>query len=141
LVVLGGSGSLSLEAVRWLDHVGATLICIERDGKVLLTSGPTKREARLRRPQALAPYNDTGLAVARSLLTAKLEGQRKLLDRLDADPYPHRVLERSLAAVESASTIADAVAAEADAAAAYWGAWADVEVRFAPADQRRIPEH
>jgi hypothetical protein len=30
--------------------------------------------------------------------------------------------------------------AEAEAAAAYWGAWADVEVRFQPADQRRVPD-
>ena len=32
------------------------------------------------------------------------------------------------------------VAAEAEAAAAYWSAWADVEVRFAPADQRRVSD-
>jgi CRISPR-associated endonuclease Cas1 len=141
LVVLGGSGSLSLDAVRWLDDMGAALVCIDRDGKVLLTSGPTKPEATLRRAQALAPFSDTGLTVARELLRAKLEGQRHLLDRLDVYPYPLRVLERSFAAMEIAESIEDAVAVEAEAASAYWSGWADVEVRFAPADQRRIPDH
>jgi CRISPR-associated endonuclease Cas1 len=141
VVVLGGAGALSLEAVRWLDHTGAALVCIDRDGKLLLISGPTKSEAKLRRAQALAPFNDSGLEIAKTLLRSKLERQQQLLDRLSDEPYPARVLERSLAAVESASTIAGAVAAEAEAAAAYWGAWAGVEIRFAPADQRRVPNH
>jgi CRISPR-associated endonuclease Cas1 len=139
--VLGGSGSLSLDAIRWLDDVGAALVCIDRNGKLLITSGTTMREAKLRRAQALAPFNDTGLTIARQLLQTKLEGQRQLLDRLDSDPYPLCVVERSLAAVEAAPSIADAVTAEAEAAAAYWSAWADVELRFAPADERRIPDH
>jgi CRISPR-associated endonuclease Cas1 len=139
LVVLGGSGSLSLDAIRWLADVGASLVCIDRDGELTVTSGATKPEAKLRRAQALAPYSDAGLAVTHELLRAKLEGQRELLDRLEAEPHPQRVLERCLAAVDAAETIDKTVAAEAEAAAAYWGAWADVEVRFQPADRNRIP--
>ncbi len=141
LVVLGGTGTLSLEAIRWLASVGAALVCIDRDGTLMVTSAPSKAEAKLRRAQALAPYTDSGLTIARELLGAKLDGQRQLLDRLDVDdPHPRRVLERSLASVEAATSVPGAVAAEAEAAAAYWGAWGDVEVRFQPADQRRIPE-
>jgi CRISPR-associated endonuclease Cas1 len=140
LVVLGGSGTLSLDAIRWLTDVGASLICIDRDGSLLVTSAPTRADAKLRRAQALAPFNESGLEVARTLLRAKLEGQRQLLDRLDSDPHPRRVLERCLDAVEAANSIDNAVVAEAEAAAAYWSAWADVEVRFQPTDQRRVPD-
>ena len=49
LVVLGGSGSLSLDALRWLADVGAALVCIDRDGRLLCTSSPTKSDAKLRR--------------------------------------------------------------------------------------------
>ena len=141
LVVLGGSGSLSLAAIRWLADVGASLVCIDRDCPLTLTSAPTKTEAKLRRAQALAPYNETGLAVARELLRRKLEGQRQLLDRLDPEPHSQRLLERSLAAIDKAASIDELVAAEAEGAAAYWGSWADVEVRFQPADRRRVPDH
>jgi CRISPR-associated endonuclease Cas1 len=141
LIVLGGSGALSLEAIRWLDRVGAALACIDRDGKLLLTSGPTRPEAKLRRAQALARFNDSGIEVARALLRAKVEGQRELLDRLDADPHARRVLERSLAAIETSVNVDDLLATEAEAAATYWGSWAGVEVRFAPADQLRIAAH
>jgi CRISPR-associated endonuclease Cas1 len=140
LVVLGGSGTLSLDAIRWLADVGASLVCIDRDHTVMVTSAATKAEAKLRRAQALAPYTDTGLAITRELLRAKLEGQRQLLDRLDPEPHPQRVLERCLAAINGASSIEEAVAAEADAAGAYWPAWAQVEVRFQPADRRRVPD-
>jgi CRISPR-associated endonuclease Cas1 len=141
LVVLGGSGSLSLEAIRWLGDVGAALVCVDRDGKILCTSGPTKSEAKLRRAQALAPHTGAALEISRVLLMQKLSGQQMLLDRLGADPYPERVLERALAAVEAAESVENAVVAEAEAAAAYWSAWANVEVRFQPADSQRVPEH
>jgi CRISPR-associated endonuclease Cas1 len=141
LVVLGGSGSLSLEAIRWLGDVGAALVCIDRDGQILCSSGPTKSEAKLRRAQALAPYSGAGIEVARTLLTQKLRGQQQLLDRLDSEPHAERVLERNLAAVEAADTVEAAVVAEAEAAAAYWSAWAGVEVRFQPSDRRRVPKH
>ena len=51
------------------------------------------------------------------------------------------MLERSLADVESATTIEDAVVVEAEAALAYWSNWADVEVRFQPTDRDRVPVH
>jgi hypothetical protein len=50
------------------------------------------------------------------------------------------VLERCLAAVRTADRVEAAVAAEAEAALAYWGAWAEVEVRFHPADRKRVPD-
>jgi CRISPR-associated endonuclease Cas1 len=141
LVILGGSESLSLEAMRWLQAVGAGWVCIDRDGRLLCTSAPTRSEAKLRRVQALAPFNPGGLAVARLLLAGKLEGQQQLLEWLPADGYTRRVLADRLAAVQGGGTVPELVAAEAEAAAAYWSCWRQIPVRFRPADRRRLPEH
>jgi CRISPR-associated endonuclease Cas1 len=138
LVVLGGSGSVTLEALRWVDDVGAALVCIDRDGKILCSSGPTKSEAKLLRAQALARFNASGLAVTKALLAPKLAGQQALLSWLPANAYAERTLERTLLALGQAQTIEETMPIEADAAAAYWSAWADVEIRFQPADQRGV---
>jgi CRISPR-associated endonuclease Cas1 len=141
LVVLGGSGSLSLEALRWLTDVGAALVCVDRDGRLLCTTAWSRSEAKLRRAQGLAPYNQAGPEVARYLLAGKLRGQHELLDRLPgADGYSRRILADGLSTVQEAATVELAVTAEAAAAAAYWRSWAPLEIRFRPADRRRIPE-
>jgi CRISPR-associated endonuclease Cas1 len=140
LVVLGGSGSISLDAARWLRDVGAALVCIDRDGSLMLTSAASKAEAKLRRAQALAPFRDTGLEITKTLLSAKLDGQREMLDRLDAQDHPKRTLERCSDRLNITTSIDGAVGLEAEAAAAYWRAWEEVDVRFPPADRRQIPE-
>jgi CRISPR-associated endonuclease Cas1 len=141
LVVLDGSGSLSLEALRWLQDVGTGLLCIDRDGRLLCTSSPTRSEAKLRRAQALAPFDASALQVARFLLSRKLDGQQGLLQEwLPANTYANRVLARCLATMQAAETVEELVAAEAEAAAAYWACWRHLAVRFRPQDQRRRPE-
>jgi CRISPR-associated protein Cas1 len=55
LVVLGHSGTVSFDALRWLSDVGAAFLQIDSDGRVLSAAGPTgQRDARLRRAQAQA---------------------------------------------------------------------------------------
>lgn len=141
LVVLGGSGSLSLEAVRWLTSVGAAIVCIDRDGRFLLTSTPTRSEARLRRAQALAPFNDTGLEVTRLLLRAKIAGQQGVAAELDAALEARQALQAAVEALDAVDNEQDALLAESDAALAYWGSWADVDIPFQRRDAARVPEH
>src|SRR5205823_879534 len=55
LVVLGHSGSITLEAVRWCEDVGMAVVVIDHSGRVLLASTSSGLDdARLRREQALA---------------------------------------------------------------------------------------
>src|SRR2546430_2017503 len=55
LVVLGHQGMFTLEALRWLHDAGIGLAHIERDGEVLVATGPVAlNDASLRRAQALA---------------------------------------------------------------------------------------
>src|SRR4029077_391552 len=55
LVVIGTDGYVSLAALQWLADQDASFVMLERNGKVLATTGPIRpSDARLRRAQALA---------------------------------------------------------------------------------------
>jgi hypothetical protein len=55
LVVIGADGFVSLAALRWLADQDAAFVMLERDGRILTTTGPVRSsDARLRRAQALA---------------------------------------------------------------------------------------
>lgn len=75
LVMLGHAGTITLEALRWLADVGISFTQIDRDGRLIATSTPTPGDARVRRAQALAIANPSGLQITRVLLEQKLAGQ------------------------------------------------------------------
>src|SRR5579872_6110400 len=55
LVIIGSDGMVSLDALRWLGDQKAAFTLLERDGTLLLTTGPVRpSDARLRRAQSLA---------------------------------------------------------------------------------------
>src|ERR1700734_3251278 len=55
LVVIGSDGFVSFGALRWLADQDASLVTLDRLGKVLFTLGPvSSSDSRLRRAQALA---------------------------------------------------------------------------------------
>ena len=83
LVVLGHSGIISLEALRWLSDIGAAFVKIDSHGNLIAASAPSGLDdARLRRAQALAFENRIGLEIARELIRRKLVGQPQIVDRL-----------------------------------------------------------
>lgn len=142
LVVLGHTGSVTLEAVRWLHDIGAAFVQIDRDGEVLLASGPMGLDdARLRRAQALAPFNGVGLSIARELLHDKLQGQRRVLEQLPDPDQAQAVIAQAIDSLATAEGPEQLRILEASAAAAYWGAWSAVSIQFARKDLARIPEH
>ena len=101
---------------------------------LLVSRAPAPNHPALRRAQALAVYNEAGLETARLLLSEKLSGQANVLSEIDETAAVSvRQLETTMA---SAVTIDQLLAAEAQAALAYWGAWATLPVPFAPRDGR-----
>src|SRR5215470_9495291 len=86
IVVIGAEGSVSLAALRWLADQKASFVMLDRDGSVLLTTGPVRSsDARLRRAQALAQHSGVAIPIIRYLLDQKLAGQERLArDRLNA---------------------------------------------------------
>src|SRR5262249_30845485 len=143
LVILGHSGTISLEALRWLHDLGASVTQIDADGNVLLTSAPPRTdEVRLRRAQALAPWTGMGMVIAHQLLCRKLAGQTRAVDQAPgATAETSEALRQALADLNEAGDPERLRFVEARAAAVYWHAWASVPVRFARKDEHAVPEH
>jgi CRISPR-associated endonuclease Cas1 len=146
LVVLGHTGSISLEAVRWLADVGAGYLQIDADGRVLAAFGPqgTDRPG-LRRAQARALDTPIGNDMARRLIAEKVAAQAETLVAVDRSVGVRdevvAAIKAAAAGVHLATKRAELRLAEAQAAAAYWSAWAAVAVRFARRDVDRVPVH
>ncbi len=142
LVVLGHSGTVSLEALRWLRDLGAAFVQLDADGEVVACFAPMGRDdSRLRRAQALAPTTVTGVGLVRELIAAKLRGQAALLPRLPGGDIARPVIEQALADLERAETTEQLRQAEAASAKAYWAAWAGLSIPFARKDQAKVPAH
>lgn len=142
LVILGHSGTISFEALRWLHDIGAAFVQLDADGEIIVASGPSGLDdARLRRAQALAAINGTGVAIARDLLRSKLAGQAAVLRRLPEAETARALVKDALAKLDDAGTPAQLRTVEAQAASAYWSAWSPVGIRFAKRDQPKVPDH
>lgn len=136
LVLLGKSGSLTLEALAWLRAIGAAIVQIGKDGALLAHSVPFGYDGLpIRRAQALAVTSGLDVTLARELIARKLEGQRRNLARLRADP---RAFDTARGQLDKARTIEQVRVTEAKAAALYWSAWSGVSIRWRDRDLARI---
>lgn len=142
LVCISEDGFATLSALKWLADVGVSFSMLNRDGRVLLVTGPNApTDARLRRAQALALGNGIGVEICRKLIDAKLEGQEQLLRERLHD----LVAAQEIAAYRDNLKMADTAEAirwlEARAAIAYFGALRNIPVLWAKMDLARIPEN
>lgn len=146
LVVLGHTGSISLEAIRWLADIGAAYLQIDADGRVIAAFAPlgTDRPG-LRRAQALAVGKPAGIAIARDLLRRKLLAQADTIEILarhhSVDAEAGWAVRNLAEALAITSDIDGLRLIEASAAATYWGAWSTLPIRFARRDVERVPAH
>jgi CRISPR-associated endonuclease Cas1 len=142
LVCISEDGFFTLDALKWLADQKASLIMLDRSGKVSLVTGPTaSSEVRLRRAQALAHQSGAALEIMRELMSAKLDGQQQLVRSKLANATAADIiakLEESLSTAESLDTVARL---EAHAASAYWSAWSEVRINFPRQDVARVGEH
>lgn len=142
VIVIGTDGMISLAALRWLADQDASFVMLDRDGSVLLTTGPVRpSDARLRRAQALAQQSGIALKIVRQLISRKLAGQERVVrDKLTDSPAADTIA-RARFAVETAKTIPVIRQFESQAAQAYWSAWRNVPIVFPKNDLSRVPEH
>jgi hypothetical protein len=78
LVILNGAGMVTLDALRWCSALGVGVLVLGPEGTAQLASTPRMTDdARLRRTQALAPFEPYGLDVAQWLMSRKILGQGK----------------------------------------------------------------
>jgi CRISPR-associated endonuclease Cas1 len=142
LVVIGSDGMVSLAALRWLADQDAAFVMLDRDGSVLVTTGPVRpSDARLRRAQSLAHQSGTALRIARELIDQKLAGQETLARDALRDPTSAQAIASARAALTKATTIEGIRYLEAHAGLAYWSAWRSVPVIFPRADVCRVPDY
>ncbi len=141
IVVLGNSGTISLDALRFLGDIKVPLAHIDGEGRVLAVSAVEGTDnPALRRAQALAADLPVGLEIARSLIDEKLRGQLKVTRKLEARDSVS-VIELALDDLAEASKPDEILHAEAVAASVYWQTWWEVPVRFVKADLRQVPAH
>src|SRR5215469_9147386 len=131
VVVIGSTGMITIEALRWLADQKAAFVMLDRDGSVLAVSGPVgPSDARLRRAQSLAHQSGVAVQIASGLISQKLEGQEKLTrDVLRNLPVAQTIasFRSSLSKVNSIQEIRQL---ESQAAQIYWSAWHDLPVNF-----------
>jgi CRISPR-associated endonuclease Cas1 len=142
LVVIGNDGLVSLAALRWISDQGAAFVLLERDGKVLMTTGPVRSsDARLRRAQALAAHSGIALQIARELIGRKLAGQERVVRDKLLDEKAAEVIAKYRADVDRAETM-DAVRwLESQGASVYWSVWRNLPICFPKSDLLRVPDH
>lgn len=139
LVILGTTGYISLEASRWLADAGIPVVQLDPEGRLLVASQPMSSDrAALRRAQAWAVTNTTGLDIVRYLLDRKLEGQAHITGILDGD---RSEIDKARYQLEQVDTLNELLWLEATAANHYWHAWADVECRFIKKNDAAVPGH
>jgi len=152
LVVVAHTGFVTLEALRWLDDIGAAFVQIDADGKVIASSAPARHhDARLRRAQVLAADATSGRTIMVELLRTKLERQAQIADQLSHLRAHARKNGDGVSVAEAIRAVAQQLiprlsyarlrALEAIAGRYYWTTWALVPVQFAGSWGERVPEH
>jgi CRISPR-associated endonuclease Cas1 len=142
LVVIGSDGIVSFAALRWLADQNAAFVMLNRDGSVLLTTGPVRSsDARLRRAQALAHNSGAALRIARELISQKLAAQAQVArERLLDDPTADAIT-KIRAELDSALTVDRIRYVESKGAIAYWSLWKNLPITFPKKDTLRVPAH
>ena len=142
LVMIGSDGFVTLEALRWLADQQAAFVMLERDGTVLLTTGPVyPSDARLRRAQALATQSDTALQIALELIDKKLAGQEQVARNKLLAPENANTIHRYRSELAEADSMERIRSIESSAAIAYWSAWRSLSITFPRKDERLLPDH
>lgn len=142
LVVIGSTGMITFEALRWLSDQDAAFVMLERDGRVLATTGPVRpSDARLRRAQSVAPQSSIAIEIARELIDQKLAGQETIARDDLRDSGAGQLIASARAALKDTSTMENIRYLEAQGGRAYWTAWRTVRVEFPKVDMHRVPEH
>ncbi|MGB6481993.1 MAG: CRISPR-associated endonuclease Cas1 [Candidatus Acidiferrales bacterium] len=142
LVVIGSDGFVSLSALRFLAGQGASFVMLDRDGSVLVTTGPVRpSDVRLRRAQALAHTSGAAVQIARSLVDQKLLAQEQLVREKLQDTNAADQVAEARVKLATANSIERLRFFEAQGAKAYWAAWRNLPITFPNKDIARVPLH
>jgi CRISPR-associated endonuclease Cas1 len=143
VIVIGNDGSISLSALRWLADQSASFVMLERDGSVLITTGPVAAsDARVRRAQArLEDQSETAVSIARELIDLKLAGQEQVVREKLRNPIAADTVAKHRADLPTANSIQSVRLIESQGGSAYWSAWRGLTVEFPARELSKVPDH
>ncbi len=141
ILVLGHGGMISLPVLGWCEKVGIHLVILNQGSgnPIIQTQSSSMVDSRLRRAQALAPFDtEEGLTVTRLLQGMKLAGQRDNLIRLGYDvPGIDDLCDRAT----HGESLEEVLQAEMVLAKIYFDCLAVLRVPVAAKRQSSIPQH
>ncbi len=154
LVVIGHTGFITLEAMRWIKDIGASFVQIDADSNVVAMSVSEwySSSRHLRRAQVLAAETEDGRRLLTELLKEKLIEQARLADELlfyrpakegrdRRSPDPQGVILAQIDELERAKTMNELRVAESIAGRIYWQCFANVPISFDRGWRADVPEH
>jgi CRISP-associated protein Cas1 len=153
LVVIGHTGFITLEALRWIRDVHASFAQIGLGGELITISSAERfHNTKLRRAQAHAAGTPVGLLAMRTLAAAKIEQQAARAEGL-SDFWPQKpnggmgrvevgpVIRGQLAKLNACETLEQLRAAESVAGRWYWQTLSGTPVAFAGRWRQSVPAH
>ena len=142
LVVIGADGFVSLGALRWLADIEAAFVMLERNGKVLVTTGPVAAsDARLRRAQACAYHSAAAVPIACELIDRKLKAQEIVAREKLHDASAAQLIAEFRTQLATAKSVRDVRFIESQGSSAYWAAFRNLPVEFPKSELKKIPDH
>lgn len=142
IVVIGSDGFATFDAIRWVSDIGASLVFIDRRGKLLFASTPTATsDVRLRRAQCLALANGTALKLSGELISQKLDGQAAIVRDMLGNPVAADAILRLKSQLAETEDIDSVRLVEAQSARVYWSQFADLPIRWPLKDLDRVGAH
>ena len=153
LVVIGHSGYITFDALRWIHDTGAAFIQIDTDANLIAASAPARHhESKLRRAQALAPDSGLGRIALVQLLKDKLAARATLVEQLaylrppvlvnkTRAVSPDRRIREHAHKLHPELEISQLRSIESGAGRIYWQTWAHLPVNFEPGWANRVPDH
>ncbi len=142
IVIIGNDGMVSLAAMQWLADQNIAFVMLDRDGTVLLTTGPVAASAtRLRRAQACAQHSPVAVDIVRELIRQKVSGQESVAREKLGNPIAGDAIAGISLQLDDAESIDTLRMLEGHAAGVYWTAWQSLTVQFPKGDLPRVPEH
>ncbi len=142
LVIIGSDGMVSLAALRWLAAQNASFVMLDREGSVLVATGPARKgDVHLRRAQALARQSGAGMQITRDLIDRKLLGQEQVARNQLGDLSVADAIGKLRLEIPSLHAFDTIRLLESQAGAFYWAAWQNVQIQFPRQDLPRVPDH
>jgi CRISPR-associated protein Cas1 len=148
IVILDGSGSITLEVLRWLADTNVPLAHINWRGEVIQFVGGSGYaiNPRLAQAQLAARKNGRWLVLSRKLVSEKIANSIATLreafpklPKIKAGVAKLRVLAREMKHAAPA-TVDDLLGMEGKAAIAYFEAWYEFPIRWKGTDRNPVPD-